>query len=60
MMAGWFAVASLRTSSELSGWRKGMERKSGWAIGFTMFASIMLLISGSFQMTAHGRDVVAG
>jgi len=23
-----------------------MERKSGWAIGFTMFASIMLLIAG--------------
>ena len=37
-----------------------MERKSGWAIGFTMFTSIMLLISGSFQMTARGRDIVAG
>jgi hypothetical protein len=29
-----------------------MERRSGWAIGFTMFASIMLMISGSFQIIA--------
>jgi hypothetical protein len=30
-----------------------MERKtSGWAIGFTMFAAIMLLIAGSFQILA--------
>jgi hypothetical protein len=29
-----------------------MERRSGWAIGFTMFASIMLLIAGSFQVIA--------
>jgi hypothetical protein len=29
-----------------------MERKSGWAIGFTMFAAIMLMISGSFQIIA--------
>ena len=27
-----------------------MERKSGWAIGFTMFAAIMLMIIGSFQV----------
>ena len=27
-----------------------MERKSGWAIGFTMFAAIMLIIIGSFQV----------
>jgi hypothetical protein len=27
-----------------------MERKSGWAIGFTMFAAIMLVIIGSFQV----------
>ena len=31
---------------------KGMERKSGMAIGFTMFAAIMLMINGSFQMIA--------
>ena len=30
-----------------------MERKSsGWAVGFTMFAAIMLLIAGSFQILA--------
>jgi hypothetical protein len=30
-----------------------MERKtSGWAIGFAMFAAIMLLIAGSFQVLA--------
>ena len=29
-----------------------MERKSVWAIGFTMFAAIMLLIAGSFQVIA--------
>jgi hypothetical protein len=29
-----------------------MERKSGWAIGFTMFAAIMLMINGSFQILA--------
>jgi hypothetical protein len=29
-----------------------MERRSGGAIGFTMFASIMLMISGSFQIIA--------
>jgi hypothetical protein len=30
-----------------------MERKpSGWAIGFTMFAAIMLLVAGSFQILA--------
>jgi hypothetical protein len=29
-----------------------MERRSGMAIGFTMFASIMLMISGSFQIIA--------
>ena len=29
-----------------------MERKSGWAIGFTTFAAIMLLIAGSFQVIA--------
>jgi hypothetical protein len=29
-----------------------MERKSGWAIGFTMYAAILLLISGSFQIIA--------
>ena len=27
-----------------------MERKSGWAIGFTMFAAIMLMIIGTFQV----------
>ncbi len=27
-----------------------MERRSGWAIGFTMFAAIMLMIIGSFQV----------
>ena len=29
-----------------------MERKSGWAIGFTMYAAILLMISGSFQIIA--------
>lgn len=29
-----------------------MERKSGWAIGFTMFAAVMLVIGGSFQIMA--------
>ena len=29
-----------------------MERKSGWAIGFTTFAAIMLLMAGSFQVIA--------
>ena len=29
-----------------------MEQKSGWAIGFTMFAAIMLMINGSFQIIA--------
>ncbi len=30
-----------------------MERKtSGWAVGFAMFAAIMLLIAGSFQVLA--------
>lgn len=29
-----------------------MERKSGWAIGFTMFAAVMLTIGGSFQIIA--------
>jgi hypothetical protein len=30
-----------------------MERRSsGWAVGFTMFAAIMLLIAGSFQILA--------
>ena len=30
-----------------------MERKtSGWAVGFTMFAAIMLMIAGSFQILA--------
>ncbi|MDP9118832.1 MAG: hypothetical protein M3M93_00955 [Actinomycetota bacterium] len=29
-----------------------MERKSGTAIGFTMFAAIMLMINGSFQIIA--------
>jgi hypothetical protein len=29
-----------------------MERKSGWAIGFTMFAAILLMINGSFQIIA--------
>lgn len=29
-----------------------MERKSGWAIGFTMFAAVMLMIGGSFQIMA--------
>ena len=29
-----------------------MERKSGWAIGLTTFAAIMLLIAGSFQVIA--------
>jgi hypothetical protein len=29
-----------------------MERKSGWAIGFTMFAAVMLMIGGSFQIIA--------
>ena len=29
-----------------------MERKSGWAIGFTMFAAVMLMINGSFQIFA--------
>ena len=30
-----------------------MERKtSGWAVGFSMFAAIMLLIAGSFQIMA--------
>ena len=31
----------------------GMKRKtSGWAVGFTMFAAIMLLVAGSFQILA--------
>ena len=29
-----------------------MERKSGMAVGFTMFAAIMLMINGSFQVIA--------
>jgi hypothetical protein len=29
-----------------------MERKSGWAIGFTMYAAILLMINGSFQILA--------
>jgi hypothetical protein len=29
-----------------------MERRSGWAIGFTMYAAILLMISGSFQIIA--------
>jgi hypothetical protein len=29
-----------------------MERKSGWAIGFTTFAAVMLMIGGSFQIIA--------
>lgn len=29
-----------------------MERKSGTAIGFTMFAAIMLMLNGSFQIIA--------
>jgi hypothetical protein len=29
-----------------------MERRSGWAVGFTMFATIMLMIAGSFQIMA--------
>ena len=29
-----------------------MERKSGLAVGFTMFAAIMLMINGSFQVIA--------
>ena len=29
-----------------------MERKSGMAVGFTMFAAIMLTINGSFQIIA--------
>jgi hypothetical protein len=29
-----------------------MERKSGMAIGFTMFAAIMLVLNGSFQIIA--------
>lgn len=29
-----------------------MERKSGWAIGFTMFAAVMLTIGGAFQIIA--------
>jgi hypothetical protein len=43
------SVGSLKT-----GIRKelGMERKSGMAIGFTMFAAIMLMINGSFQIIA--------
>ena len=29
-----------------------MERRSGWAIGFTMYAAILLMINGSFQIIA--------
>jgi hypothetical protein len=29
-----------------------MERKSGMAVGFSMFAAIMLMINGSFQIIA--------
>jgi hypothetical protein len=29
-----------------------MERKSSWAIGFAMFAAVMLMIGGSFQIMA--------
>ena len=29
-----------------------MEQRSGWAVGFTMFAAIMLMINGSFQIIA--------
>ena len=28
------------------------RQPSGWAIGFTMFAAIMLMIAGSFQIIA--------
>jgi hypothetical protein len=29
-----------------------MERRSGWAIGFAVFAAVMLMINGSFQVIA--------
>jgi hypothetical protein len=52
MMATAVVVASV--GSLKTGIRKelGMERKSGMAIGFTMFAAIMLMINGSFQIIA--------
>ena len=28
------------------------QQKSGWAIGFAMFAAVMLMIAGSFQIIA--------
>ena len=29
-----------------------MQRKSGWAIGFTMFAAVILLMAGAAQIIA--------
>ena len=41
------------------------EARSSWAVGWTYFASVMMLLIGIFQsiagliwaLTAHGRDV---